>query len=185
MHSRLQPVLSSAVLVFLFCVHMSVDEAHALPDSEATIPHDASLCDHPEPGKAYARVTVDGLKDETGNVRAQIYSSNPDEFLEKGKKLVRVDVKTEAKGQSICVPLPRPDTFALVIMHDRNANGKADFFSEGFGFSNNPKLGLAPPDAADVMFEAPEGVTDLTVEVKYVFSADEEKTKKRRNLRRR
>jgi len=185
MHVRLQSVLSSALLVLSFGVHISGFEAHALPDSQANIPHDMSQCDNPEPGKAYARVTVDGLKDETGNVRAQIYSSDPDEFLEKGMKLVRVDVKTEGNGQQICVPLPRVDTFALVIMHDRNANGKADFFSEGFGFSNNPKLSLAPPDAEDVMFEAAEGVTDLSVDLKYVFGADEEQTKKRRQLRRR
>jgi uncharacterized protein (DUF2141 family) len=173
------------VLVFSLGVHISALEAHALPDSEAVIPHDMSRCDNPEPGKAYVRVSVHGFRNEAGNIRAQIYDTNPDEFLEKGRKLVRVDVKTEGEGQQVCVPLPAADTYALVVMHDRNANGKADFFSEGFGFSNNPDLGLAPPDAEDVMFVADEGVNDLDVSLKYIIGGDEEQTKKRRQLRRR
>jgi uncharacterized protein (DUF2141 family) len=83
------------------------------------------------------------------------------------------------------VQLPAPGTYSFVAMHDRNANGKADFFSEGFGFTNNPKLGLGPPDAEDVMFAVPAGVTKTTVTLKYILGDDSEKKQKRRKLRRR
>lgn len=137
-------------------------------------------------GQAVIAVTVENIQTLEGNLRAQIYSSDPDEFLEKGKKLVRVDVPVETTDSSVvCVPLPSAGTFALVVMHDKNANGKADFFSEGFGFSNNPKLSLAPPDGEEVMFTVDEGLSHQTVNLTYIFGGDDEKKDKRRKLRRR
>lgn len=136
------------------------------------------------------KVLVENIKSVEGNLRAQIYSSNPEDFLEKGKKLVRVDVPVvEEEGmeegtQYVCVPVPAAGTYALVVMHDRNANGKADFFTEGFGFSNNPKLRLAPPDAEDVMITVPDGVLETAVKLKYILGSSEEK-EKRRKLKRR
>ena len=139
-----------------------------------------------EAGQAALEVTVDNLQTTEGQMRAQIYSSNPDDFLAKGKKLVRVDVPVETlDGPTICVLLPAPGTYALVVMHDKNANGKADFFSEGFGFSNNPKLSLAPPDGEDVMFVAEAGVSKHIIELNYIFGGDDKKKKKRRKLKRR
>lgn len=137
-------------------------------------------------GNAVIAVTVDNIQDVEGNLRAQIYGSNPDDFLEKGKKLVRVDVPVVTTDTSlICVPLPEPGTYALVVMHDKNANGKADFFSEGFGFSNNPKLSFGPPDAEEVMITAEQGVNEQSVTLNYIFGADSEKKDKRRRLKRR
>lgn len=142
-------------------------------------------CDTSESGAAIL-VHVSNIRYQEGNLRAQIYSSNPDEFLASGKKLFRIDVPVAAVAeQDICVPVPAPDTYALVVMHDRNANGKADFFSEGFGFSNNPKLKLSPPDAEDVMIEVPEGVLEVPVELYYILGSGDEETKKRRKMRRR
>jgi uncharacterized protein (DUF2141 family) len=160
--------------------------AHADVDDDAVlVDHDMGLCAAPEGGKSFVRVSVEGLKDLEGNIRVQVYGPTEEDFLEKGKKLVRIDVKTESDGQEICVPMPGLGDFTLVVMHDRNANGKADFFTEGFGFSNNPKLGLGKPDVEDVVFTATEGVTDMPVNLKYIFGADEEQKKKRRQLRRR
>jgi len=139
-----------------------------------------------EAGEATLEVTVDNLQTTEGQVRAQIYSSNPDDFLAKGKKLVRVDVPVETlAGPVICVPLPAPGTYALVVMHDKNANGKADIFSEGFGFSNNPKLSMAPPDSEEVLFVADAGVSRHNIELTYIFGGDDKKKEKRRKLKRR
>ena len=137
-------------------------------------------------GGAALYVHVENIRSVEGNIRVQAYSDNPDEFLAKGTKLLRVDTPVKDEGnQSVCVHVPGPGTYAFVVMHDRNANGKADFFSEGFGFTNNPKLGLGPPDAEEVMFTVPEGVTKTTIRLKYILGGDEEKKEKRRKLRRR
>ncbi|MCK0070970.1 DUF2141 domain-containing protein [Kordiimonas laminariae] len=131
-------------------------------------------------------VNVENIRTQEGNLRAQIYSSNPDDFLAKGKKLVRLDVPViDAGEQAMCVQLPSAGKYALVVMHDKNANGKADFLSEGFGFSNNPKLGLGAPDAEEVIMDMPAGVTETTVKLKYILGGDDEKKEKRRKARRR
>lgn len=137
-------------------------------------------------GQAGLEVAVDGLQTSEGRIRAQIYSSDPEEFLEKGKKLVRVDMPLDGSDQpTLCVPLPSPGTYALVVMHDKNSNGRADIFSEGFGFSNNPKLSLGPPDGEEVMFTAAAGVSQHTIDMNYIFGGDEKKKEKRRKLKRR
>ena len=137
-------------------------------------------------GGAALYMQVENIRALEGNIRVQAYSDNPDDFLAKGMKLLRVEAPVEQDDtQSLCVHVPGPGTYAFVVMHDRNANGKADFFSEGFGFSNNPKLGLGPPDAEDVMFAVPEGVTKTNIRLKYILGGDEEKKEKRRKLRRR
>lgn len=139
-----------------------------------------------EDGQAMLQVLVEGLQNTEGRVRAQIYSSDPEEFLEKGMKLVRVDMPLDGSDEpTLCVPLPSPGTYALVVLHDKNANGKADFFTEGFGFSNNPKLSLGPPDADEVMFVADAGISKHDIQLTYVFGGDEKKKEKRRKLKRR
>lgn len=164
---------------FAAFVSMGVISAPANADSLS------ATCDVGEGGAAVL-VQVSNIRFLEGNLRAQVYSSNPEEFLEKGKKLFRVDVPVVAnETQDICVPMPTPDTYALVVMHDRNANGKADFFTEGFGFSNNPKLKLSPPDAEDVMINVPAGVLEVPVELHYILGSESEETKKRRKMKRR
>ncbi|WP_417450817.1 DUF2141 domain-containing protein [Kordiimonas sp.] len=178
MLSNMRQVLSAALVVGMSGAVLAADRDPARAENNM-----ANCAD----GIAGAAVllSVEGLKDKDGNVRAQIYGSDPDEFLEKGAKLVRVDVPVTGEAQQLCVPLPAAGRYALVVLHDRNANGKADFFSEGFGFSNNPKLSLAPPDAEEVMFEAKAGVTRMSVTLTYIFRGDEEQKEKRRQLRRR
>ena len=136
-------------------------------------------------GQAVISVLVENIRVLEGNVRAQVYSNNPDDFLGKGKKLVRIDTPVTAHEQILCVPMPAPGEYALVIMHDKNANGKADFFSEGFGFSRNPALNLAPPDHDEVVITAPEGISEQNVRLKYMFGSDDKKKEKRRRLKRR
>lgn len=138
----------------------------------------------PEDGSgAFLYVTVTGLTNDEGNVRVQVYSDKPDEFLASGKKVTRVDVPTNGDGTQVCVPLPQPGKYAVAVMHDRNANGRADIFSEGFGFSNNPKLVLGPPDHEEVVTMADEGVTELDISLTYVFQLGEDKRKQHKRRR--
>lgn len=134
---------------------------------------------------AWLLVNVSGIKAEDGNVRVQVYGDDPEEFLASGKKLVRVDVATAADTMKICVPLPSAGDYALAVLHDRNGNGKADVFSEGFGFSNNPKLKLAPPDHVDTLFSASEGLQELDVRLTYLLGSNDKEKQARRKKKRR
>ena len=137
---------------------------------------------------SYLFITMDKLRNDEGNIRAQIYSNKANEFLEKGTWLKRLELKTlrdESGEQQMCMTLPSAGNFALAILHDRNANGKLDVFTEGFGFSRNPKLGLGAPDHDEVAFKAKKGVNNLNITMSYLIGADEEKVDRRRRSKRR
>lgn len=115
-----------------------------------------------------ARVHVTGFKDRVGNLRVQVYGANPADFLESGKKVVRVEgAVTPVGDMETCVPLPGPGTYALVVLHDRDSNGKLSVWSDGVGFSRNPRLGLSKPDFEKVKVALPKGVTDIRVVLNY------------------
>ncbi len=165
-------------LFFILCAASTVSASAFVKKNEIT-------CEVAE-GEAAVLVHVMNVRTDEGNVRVQTYGSNPEDFLEKGKWLERIDTPLKQAGLfSVCVPVKDPGVYSVVVMHDRNANGKADFFSEGFGFSNNPKLALAPPDGEDVLMEVPAGVTEINVTLTYIFGSGDEKKEKRRKLRRR
>lgn len=142
--------------------------------------HQLGPCIENSDGKPRVLVKVEKLQSTEGNLRVQIYGDNPDDFLEKGKKLVRIDVPVDHKTMRVCVPLPGLGNYAMLVMHDRNANGKADFMTEGFGFSNNPKLLLAPPDLEETLFAARAGVVELTVSLFYLIDVEQKEHRKRR-----
>lgn len=129
-----------------------------------------------------ALVTVHNIASKKGNIRVQLYSDQKEEWLAKGKKLARVDtpVRVERGGsQQICIAVPAPGVYAFVAMHDKNANGKADIFSEGFGFSNNPRLGLGKPDHDKVTVRVDGAQIQLDVELRYVFGGPKKNRRER------
>ncbi|MEQ9449359.1 MAG: DUF2141 domain-containing protein, partial [Rhodospirillaceae bacterium] len=101
--------------------------------------------------------------------------ATPEDFLASRQKLTaegkvfkRIDVPTPEVGDSwICVELPGPGTYSMSVLHDRNANGKLDAFSDGFGFPTNPELGLSKPDVEEATFTAGEGRTDFDIVLQY------------------
>lgn len=132
-----------------------------------------------------AFVHVRNIRSEEGNVRIEVYANNEDEFLQGDKRLNRVDVPSVDYERDVCLILPGLEKYALVVIHDRNANDKADFFTEGFGFSNNVKLKLAKPKLVDVAFQVQKGMNVMEIDLTYMFVSDHEKEKKRRKFRRR
>ena len=127
-----------------------------------------------------ALVDVSGIESDEGTLRIQIYSDNPDDFLVSGKKVLRVEVPSQPGVQRVCVTFPQAGVYSMAVMHDKNANGRADIFSEGFGFSNNPKLGFGPPDHEETLFEVGNGVTQMDVALIYYFQLAKKDSKRRR-----
>ena len=154
----------------------NVGTISAVPPPE----HQLRPCIENSDGKPRVLVKVENLQSTEGNLRVQIYGDNPDDFLEKGKKLLRIDVPIDHNTMQVCVPLPGLGNYAMSVMHDRNANGRADFLTEGFGFSNNPTLILAPPDLEETLFAARAGVIELTVSLFYMIDVEQKKHRKRR-----
>jgi uncharacterized protein (DUF2141 family) len=109
--------------------------------AQAALGPDAASCRAGSNQPAFL-VNVTGFKNRTGRVRVQLYGDNPNDFLVKGKKLRRIDLPVTPSGaMSVCVAVPRPGTYAIAVRHDADADGKSGW-SDGGGFSRNPKVSL-------------------------------------------
>jgi len=125
-------------------------------------------------------VDVSGIESDEGTLRVQIYSDNPEDFLVSGKKVLRVEVPSHPEAQQVCVTFPTAGKYSMAVLHDKNANGRADIFTEGFGFSNNPKLSFGPPEHEETLFEVGNGVKQLDVKLTYYFQLENKDSKRRR-----
>ncbi|MGD8326849.1 MAG: DUF2141 domain-containing protein [Sphingomonadales bacterium] len=185
--------LSVSVLALAFAPNTVAEEMAAVesvtPSSslELKLPHEdtimgnqfAARCEGAQELPAI-KLKVQEFKDGKGNVRVQLYNDNPDEFLEKGTKLLRIEVAVPEDGGpvDVCVPLEKEGTYALFLLHDRNENGKADVFSEGFGISNNPKMKLRRPRHDEAAFEISNEILDMDINMQY-FGGNKRKRRRR------
>jgi uncharacterized protein (DUF2141 family) len=85
--------------------------------------------------------------------------------------LHRLESRASAGTMSFCVPVPAEGRYGIAVRHDRNGNGKTDISTDGGGFSNNPSiniLNLGKPSVSKVAFQAGPGVTQITINLKYM-----------------
>jgi uncharacterized protein (DUF2141 family) len=136
------------------------DEGHCRPgDSSPTI-----------------EVSVEGLKDRTGVLRLELYSSDPKDFLAGDKDLLAAD-KTfrrvvEAPPASgpvkMCLRAPAPGTYALALIHDRDNKRSFSIWHDGVGFAGNPPVthGKPPPEKARITIG--NGRTETVIIMNYM-----------------
>lgn len=152
--------LVACVLVTAVAMSSGAQAAVLGPDAQACAPGAA--------GPALL-VKVDGFKARSGELRVQLYGSNPNDFLAKGKKLRRIDVPVTPQGpMNVCVALPQSGDYAIAVRHDVDGSGKSNW-SDGGGFSRNPRLSLLSlkPEFHDVVIRAGGGVRTLEVTMQY------------------
>jgi uncharacterized protein (DUF2141 family) len=131
-------------------------------------------CRAKENGSAYL-VDVTGLKDRKGRLKLELYPDNDADFLADdnllvgaGKAFRRVEVATPPSGPvELCIRAPGPGTYALTLLHDRDANRRFSVSIDGIGFSNNPKLGWSKPKAAAASAPVGSGPTHISIRMNY------------------
>jgi len=133
---------------------------------EASDAHSESACT--------LRIHVDGLRNSNGVVGSVVFKS-PDGWPEDSKKAFRRGPTPIPSGQreaTVTWNLP-PGNYAVAAIHDENRNARLDrnFIGiprEGFGFANNPHVGLsAPPfQAAVVHVQCPSTETSIHLQYK-------------------
>ena len=117
-------------------------------------------------------VHVHGIRNANGTMKAVLYGPDPETFLVKGKKADKEREPSEEGSMTLCVAARTSGPYAVVVYHDENDNHKFDrnwvgLPTEGFGFSHNPTLYLAPPSFEETAFEVNGGITHVEVEVRY------------------
>jgi uncharacterized protein (DUF2141 family) len=123
-------------------------------------------CRPNEPGPAFL-ITVVGLKDRGGTMKAELYPANDTDFLaddnillNAGKTFRRVVIDVPASGPvQICIRAPSPGAFALALLHDRDSNRRA---------AGNPKsVTLRQPRASEARAVVGNGVTPVEIRMMY------------------
>lgn len=66
----------------------------------------------------------------------------------------------------------KPGDYAIALLHDENDNGKADramgmMPREGYGFSRDAPVKMAPPKFRDAVFTQGEGTSHVTIKMRY------------------
>lgn len=152
-----------------------------LATPQAAIPSTPDLgqaegrCRAHETGPAFL-VSVAGLRDRRGKLKLEVYPANDEDFLaddnvliSAGKTFRRVEVPVPASATpELCVRVPRPGRYSVVVLHDRNENRRFNWRVDGIGFAGDPRLGLGQPDAAEASAVAGSGRTRITVTMNYL-----------------
>ncbi|WP_242138234.1 DUF2141 domain-containing protein [Sphingomonas sp. TREG-RG-20F-R18-01] len=140
---------------------------------QSPIGSDSAACTSGGPA---IRVTVDGLKDRTGELKLELYPANAADFLKDDRDLIkegkffrRVRVPTPASGPVVlCIRVPSPGPYALLFTHNRDGRNKFNFWSDGAGFPSNTKLGRARPKVTQGRIVVPEGVVSVEIRAQYL-----------------
>lgn len=120
------------------------------------------------------RIHVDGLRNAKGVVGSVVFKS-ADGWPESKDKAFRAGPTPIPAGQrqvTVVWPHLPPGNYAIAAIHDENSNAHLDrnlfgIPKEGFGFANNPHVGLSAPgfQAAVVRVGCP--ATDASIHLQY------------------
>lgn len=119
------------------------------------------------------QVQLSGLRNAKGVVHLCLTSSAR-RFLHCKEDRSAI-ARTIPAGQAARLDLGpvKPGTYALLIVHDENGNGKLDMMMgiprEGFGFSNNPAMRPRAPKWEEIHFTMPPAGLRQDVRIRYVL----------------
>lgn len=132
----------------------------------------ASLAAAAAPQTADVVITVTDLRNTKGVVRACM-TTRADIFPKciKDPSAFRAVVPASGKVE-IRFTGVKPGQYAIALLHDENDNGKADramgmMPTEGYGFSRDAPVNMAPPKFKDAVFALGEGSSRVTIKMRY------------------
>ena len=129
-----------------------------------------ALSQSPCPG---IHVKILNIRNSTGTVACALFESSdgfPSEYLRYATNVMVIKIrKSQARCDFEDIP---PGTYAMVVIHDENMNGKLDINwlgvpTEGYGFSNDAKGVLGAPSFSDASFKYDGRNVDLTMSLHY------------------
>ena len=161
---------ASRTLAYFFLISaccMQADTCASILGSEPPLPG------ADQPG-CTLRIHVSGLRNSTGVVGAAIFKS-PDGWPEDMSKTVHhwpTPIPPGAHEATAVMENLPPGDYGVVAIHDENKNRKLDrnFFGvpkEGFGFANNPHVGLSAPPFRAAIVHVTCPVTETSIHLIY------------------
>lgn len=134
---------------------------------------DAAAC---QPGAGPAiEATITGLKDRKGDVRLELYPAVAEDFLKGDRELIaqdkvfrRVAVVPTAASLVLCVRVPRPGRYAVVMIHSRDGRARFDYKIDGAGTPSNHRIGFGKPKLGEAVVTVGAGVTAVPIRAQYL-----------------
>ncbi len=120
------------------------------------------------------RIHIDGLRNSKGNIGTVLFTS-PNGWPEDLGKTFRHGpapiAPGERRGTAIWENIP-PGDYGIAAIHDENSNHHLDrnfigIPKEGFGFANNPHVGLSAPAFKLAIVHVQCPVTDTTIHLQH------------------
>ena len=125
------------------------------------------------PNKGFAEdleVTVKALRNDKGQLRMALFH-DPGEFP-RGNEIRSLDIQAKSGDVTALFSGIKPGTYALAIHHDENFNNEMDtnflgMPNEGYGFSNDARVFLAPPTFEAASFVIDEQLKKISLYIVY------------------
>ena len=126
---------------------------------------------HGTPTPYRVLVTTLGVKTDHGYLVANLYGSDRHRWLADNGWLNVWRDPAIPGDETMCLYLPGPGRYALVMFHDANSDGDLNLGpfgpKEGYGFSNNVRPFLSPPSLASALFTVAPGDTRVSIRLRY------------------
>jgi uncharacterized protein (DUF2141 family) len=140
----------------------------------AILAHSIALPSTASLKKGNLTITVDGLKNQKGQLCMSLFKSNRG-FPSDSKKAVQGKC-TKISGGSVVINFSNlnPGSYAVAAIHDANSdkNLNRNYLGipiEGFGFSRNPQIVSGPPKFGDTSFLVVGNSTNIAIQLQYLL----------------
>lgn len=117
-------------------------------------------------------ITVTDLRSSKGVVRACM--TTREDIFPKCIKDPTAHRTVVPAGETIEIRFSgvKPGDYAIALLHDENDNGKVDralgmMPKEGYGFSRDAPVRMAPPKFKDAVFKIEEGLSRVSIRMRY------------------
>jgi uncharacterized protein (DUF2141 family) len=116
-------------------------------------------------------VTTQGVRSNHGYLVANLYGADKHRWLADNGWLNVWRDPALPGDETMCLYLPGPGRYALVMFHDANADGVLNVGplgpKEGYGFSNNLRPFFSAPSLESALFSVAAGDTHITIRLRY------------------
>jgi uncharacterized protein (DUF2141 family) len=125
-------------------------------------------------GDCTLRIHVDGLRDSNGVVGSVLFTSAEGwpENLNKSFRHGPTPIPAGQRQATVVWEHLPPGDYGVVVIHDENRNAKLDrnligIPKEGFGFANNPHVGLSAPAFHLAVVHVACPLTEIGIHIQY------------------
>ena len=120
------------------------------------------------------RVTIANLRNQKGSVCLTLFNGSQGFPNQSDRSVASRCINAEEAASGTTFDDLTPGDYAIAVIHDENKDGKLNtglfgIPTEGFGFSQNPKVRMGAPSFKDTAFPLSGTSTPIQIDLKYIF----------------